>query len=111
MPQAPLHLLCVEPRFPGRLGATADWLVRRRGYRCQFFCNVVDRQEDLPESVGQGLELVPFKVGGVARGKAASWTRILERGLCYAYGFWEVLTARRPGAVDLILGRSCGLGS
>ncbi len=111
MSQAPLHLLCVEPRFPGRLGATADWLVRRRGYRCQFFCNVIDRQEDLPESVGQGLELIPFKVGGVARGQAAAWTRILERGLCYAYGFWEVLAARRPGAVDVILGRSCGLGS
>ncbi|HEV8059300.1 MAG TPA: hypothetical protein VGP68_05485, partial [Gemmataceae bacterium] len=111
MSQAPLHLLCVEPRFPGRLGATADWLVRRRGYRCQFFCNVVDRHEDLPESVGQGLELIPFKVGGVARGQAAAWTRILERGLCYAYGFWEVLAARRPFPVDVIMGRSCGLGS
>jgi glycosyltransferase involved in cell wall biosynthesis len=72
---------------------------------------VVDRNEDLPASVGQGLEVITFNVGGVARGQAATWTRILERGLCYAYGFWEVLAARRPGPVDLILGRSCGLGS
>jgi hypothetical protein len=31
MAEDPLHLLCVEPRFPGRLGAVADWLVRKRG--------------------------------------------------------------------------------
>ena len=42
MAHAPLHLLCVEPRFPGRLGAVADWLVRRRGYRCLFYCHAVE---------------------------------------------------------------------
>jgi hypothetical protein len=26
MPQGPLQLVCIEPRFPGRLGAVADWL-------------------------------------------------------------------------------------
>jgi hypothetical protein len=44
MAQDPLALLCIEPCFPGRLGAVADWLVRRRGYRCQFYCaNAADR--------------------------------------------------------------------
>jgi glycosyltransferase involved in cell wall biosynthesis len=104
-------LLCIEPHFPGRLGAVADWLVRRRGYRCQFYCNSAASQEHWPESVGKGLDLVGFKVGGVAREKAVPWTRQLERGLCYAYGCWEVLEARRPRPVDLILGRSAGLGS
>jgi hypothetical protein len=33
MAQDPLTLLCVEPRFPGWLGAVADGLARR-GYRC-----------------------------------------------------------------------------
>jgi glycosyltransferase involved in cell wall biosynthesis len=111
MAHAPLHLLCVEPRFPGRLGSTADWLVRRRGYRCRFFCSAIDQRGFWPESVGQGLEVIQFKVGGVARGQAAAWTRVLERGLCYAYGFWEALAQRRPFPVDAILGRSCGLGS
>ena len=28
MAQDPLHVLWVEPNFPGRLGAVADWLVQ-----------------------------------------------------------------------------------
>ena len=111
MAHAPLHLLCVEPRFPGRLGPVADWLVRKRGYRCLFFCNAVDDRDFWPGSVGRGLDVVRFAVGGVAREAAVDWTRLLERGLCYSFGCWEVLTARRPCPVDLVLGRSAGLGS
>jgi glycosyltransferase involved in cell wall biosynthesis len=108
---APLRLLCIEPRFPGRLGAVADYLVRRRGYRCQFYCANADVRESWPIAAGNGLEVITFSVGGVARGNTVPWTRSLERGLCYAYGCWEVLHARRPQAVDLVLGRSAGLGS
>ena len=67
MAQDPLNLLCVEPRFPGRLGAVADWLVRRRGYRCWFYCHQADPPELWPEATGRGLEVVAFPVGGVAR--------------------------------------------
>jgi glycosyltransferase involved in cell wall biosynthesis len=111
MAQDPHHLLCIEPRFPGRLGAVADWLVRKRGYRCQFYCNTAEPQTSWPEAVGKGLDLVAFNVGGVAREPRVPWTRHLERGLCYAYGCWEVLEARRPRPVELVLGRSAGLGS
>jgi glycosyltransferase involved in cell wall biosynthesis len=111
MAEDPLHVVCIEPRFPGRLGRVADWLVRKRGFRCQFYCNSTEPQDHWPASVGNGLELVHFNVGGVAREQAVPWTRKLERGLCYAYGCYEVLDARRPRAVDLVLGRSSGLGS
>lgn len=111
MAQDPLYLLCVEPSFPGRLGAVADWLVRRRGYRCHFYCADVAPQEHWPEAVGSGLEVVQFGVGGVAREPAVPWQRHLERGLCYAYGCWEMLESRRPRPIDLVLGRSAGLGS
>jgi glycosyltransferase involved in cell wall biosynthesis len=111
MSQDPLHLLCVEPTFPGRLGAVADWLVRRRGYHCQFYCHTVGPQATWPESVGRGLELIRFDVGGVARESGVDWMRVLERGLCYAYGCWEVLDVRRPRPIDIVLGRSRGLGS
>jgi glycosyltransferase involved in cell wall biosynthesis len=50
-------------------------------------------------------------VGGVARESAVAWSRALERSLCYAYGCWEVLEQRRPRPIDLIVGRSAGLGS
>src|SRR5215467_6449806 len=66
MAQDPLHVLWVEPTFPGRLGAVADWLVRRRGYRAWFYCHNVDSRESWPPSVGQGLEVQVFGVGGVA---------------------------------------------
>jgi glycosyltransferase involved in cell wall biosynthesis len=111
MNEVPLHLLCVEPRFPGRLGAIADWLVRHRGYRCQFFCQTADSPEVWPASVGKGLDVVPMTVGGVGRATAVPWTRDLERGLCHAYAAWETLQARRSRPVDLVLGRSAGLGS
>jgi glycosyltransferase involved in cell wall biosynthesis len=111
MSQAPLSLLCIEPRFPGRLGAVADWLVRKRGYRCSFFCTATEPRASWPTSVGRGLDVVPFRLGGVAREPGVPWPQILERGLCYAYGCWEELHARRPWPIDLVLGRSAGHGS
>jgi glycosyltransferase involved in cell wall biosynthesis len=93
------------------MGATADWLVRRRGYRCSFYCHTVDPQASWPSSVGKGLDVQVFGVGGIARETAVTWTRALERSLCYAYGCWEVLEQRRPKPIDLIVGRSTGLGS
>src|SRR5260370_284517 len=111
MAQDPLSLLCIEPRFPGLLGPVCDWLVRKRGYRCYFYCAAADGPERWPPSTGQGIDVVRFGVGGVAREAAVPWTRCLERGLCYAYGCWEVLEARRPRPLDLALGRSAGLGS
>jgi glycosyltransferase involved in cell wall biosynthesis len=111
MTEAPLSLLCIEPRFPGLLGPVCDWLVRKRGFRCQFYCAAADPAERWPASSGRGLDVVRFGVGGVAREAAAPWSRTLERGLCYAYGCWEVLDRRRPRPIDLALGRSAGLGS
>ncbi len=111
MAQDPLCLLCVEPYFPGRLGAVADWLIRKRGYRVHFYCHQVDAKELWPETVGRGLELITFNVGGVAKENSVHWSRGLERGLCYAYGAWEVYDARRPRPIDVVLGRSVGLGS
>ncbi len=111
MPQDPLHLLCIEPRFPGRLGGVADWLVRRRGYRCHFFCHSAGPKQSWPESTGRGMEVISFNVGGVAREGSVAWQRLLERSLCYAFGAQEVINNRRPRPVDVVLGRSEGLGS
>ena len=111
MAQEPLHVLWVEPFFPGRLGAVADWLVRRRGYRGTFYCHRVEPRECWPGSVGHGLDVQVFSLGGIAREKAVTWSRTLERSLCYAYGCWEVLEKNRPRSIDLIVGRSTGLGS
>jgi hypothetical protein len=94
MAQDPLSLLCVEPRFPGRLSAIADWLVRKRGYRCQSHCASANLDRNFwPASGGRGLEVIQFNVGGVVREHTVPWTRDLERGLCYAYGCYEVLHA------------------
>lgn len=111
MAQDPLHVLWIEPGFPGRLGGVADWLTRLRGYRSWFYCHTTGPRSHWPGSVGRGLEVQTFGVGGAARDPAVAWTRTLERGLCYAYGCWEVLDKRRPRPIDLIVGRSAGLGS
>ena len=111
MSQDPLNLLCIEPRFPGRLGGVADWLVRRRGYRCHFFCHTAGPKDSWPEATGQGLEVVAFPVGGVAREDSVAWQRLLERSLCHAFGAQEVISNRRPRPIDVVLGRSEGLGS
>ena len=90
MAQEPLHVLWIEPHFPGRLGAVADWLVRRRGYRSWVYCHTADPRDQWPASVGQGLELQVFGVGGVrasrpspgrARWNAASAT-LTAAGKC-----------------------------
>jgi glycosyltransferase involved in cell wall biosynthesis len=108
MSQDPLHLVCIEPQFPGRLGAVADWLVRRRGYRCRFFCSGADGREFWPEAVGRGLDVVVCPVP--AEGPV-EWTRTLDRGLGHALGYFEALERHRPRPIDLVLGRSAGLGS
>jgi len=108
MNQDPLHLVCVEPQFPGRLGAVADWLVRKRGYRCRFICSGADPREFWPESVGQGLEVL---VCPVAAQPAVEWTRCLERGLGHAMTYYEALAKQPARPIDLVLGRSAGLGS
>ena len=77
----------------------------------RFFCHRAGPPELWPEATGRGIDVVAFEVGGVAKGTAVEWPKVLERGLCYAYGCWEVLEARRPRPVDVILGRSDGLGS
>jgi glycosyltransferase involved in cell wall biosynthesis len=110
MSQDPLHLVCIEPSFPGRLGAVADWLVRRRGYRCEFYCQSAASRDCWPAATGKGLDVVQFRVNSRA-GATVNWTSYLERGICYAYGSWEALEERRPRPVDLVLGRSAGLGS
>jgi glycosyltransferase involved in cell wall biosynthesis len=104
-------LLCIEPSFPGRLGGVADWLVRHRGYHCWFYAAHIEPRDRWPESVDRGLNVIQFSVGGVARQPRVRWQQQLERGLCYAYGCWEVLDKRRPAPLDLVLGRSAGLGS
>jgi glycosyltransferase involved in cell wall biosynthesis len=108
MTEDPLHLLCIEPRFPGRLGAVADWLVRRRGYRCRFLCAGADPPELWPDSTGKGLDVVACPVAGEG---VVGWTRVLERGLAHARGYFHYLDQQRPRPVDLVLGRSAGLGS
>jgi glycosyltransferase involved in cell wall biosynthesis len=111
MPQDPLNLLCIEPHFPGRLGGVADWLVRRRGFKCTFFCHQAGSKAFWPASMGRGLEVIGFGVGGAGKEEAVSWRRSLERSLCYSFGAWEVVNNRRPRPVDVVLGRSDGLGS
>jgi glycosyltransferase involved in cell wall biosynthesis len=113
--QRPLHLLCVEALFPGRLGAVADWLVRRRGYRCRFLCTATEAKETWPASVGQGLDVVLCSLAGEA---AVDWTRYLERGLNHAMGYFDALGRLPPPSpgvrlppFDVALGRSAGLGS
>lgn len=105
MSQDPLHLVCIEPQFPGRLGAIADWLVRKRGYRCRFFCSGLEAREFWPESVGKGLEVIAYPV--TAEG-TVEWTRCLERGLGHALTYFTALEKHRPRPIDLVLGRSSG---
>ena len=69
-------------------------------------------QGDYVEGARMLAECLDIRRGlGNARETAVTWTRALERSLCYAYGCWEVLDQRRPKSIDLIVGRSTGLGS
>ena len=111
MAECPLHVVWVEPRFPGRLGVVADWLTSKRGYRSTFYCQRADPPEFWPNSVGHGLELRGYVVGGAALETAVTWQRTLERGLCHAFAFYEALERDRIRPIDVIIGRSHGLGS
>ena len=112
MPQDPLHLLCIEPRFPGRLGAVADWLVRRRGYRCQFYCHTAEPQPrpdkpifltvkaDLTLALGE-ITIARETLGGALAGvtKGDKDTRIFLRAdKTVPYGeLMEVMNLLRAG--------------
>ena len=51
-----------------------------------------------PASVGQGLES-GFRRRRRRREQAVTWSRTLERSLCYSYGCWEVLE-QQPAPAD-----------
>jgi glycosyltransferase involved in cell wall biosynthesis len=57
------------------------------------------------------MDVISFKVGGVAKEASVPWKKSLERSLCYSFGAWEVIDHRRPRPIDVVLGRSDGLGS
>ena len=78
MTQEPLHLLCIEPRFPGRLGAVADWLVQRRGYRCRFLCADAEPPDLWPITTGKGLEVVRCPVAASRRDDAAGTQEVFQ---------------------------------
>jgi glycosyltransferase involved in cell wall biosynthesis len=107
----PLSIVCIEPTFPGRLGWVADWLVRRRGYRCLFVCGAADPPGFWPPAAGAGIDVVRYDPPGAALEAAVPWPRLLERGLAHATAAYRVLEARNPRPVDLVLARSAGLGA
>ncbi len=57
------------------------------------------------------MDVIAFKVGGAGQEATIAWQRSLERSLCYSFGAWEVINSRRPRPIDIVLGRSDGLGS
>jgi glycosyltransferase involved in cell wall biosynthesis len=61
-----------------------------------------------PESVGRGLDVVACPVA--AEG-TVGWLRVLERGMAHARGYAQQLDRPRRERIDLVLGRSAGLGS
>ena len=111
MAQDPLHVLWVEPTFPAGWGRWPTGWCGAGAIARRSTATRLEPRETWPASVGQGLDVQVFGVGGIARESAVTWSRALERSLCYAYGCWEVLEQKRPRPIDLIVGRSTGLGS
>jgi glycosyltransferase involved in cell wall biosynthesis len=104
---APLHLLSIEPTYPGKLGPFVDWLARGRGWRVWHLSQRVEGLVPILPNRG----IVPYQVGGVAQEAAVPWTQNLERGLHHAFAIHETLLALKPRPIDLVLARSAGLGS
>jgi glycosyltransferase involved in cell wall biosynthesis len=76
-----------------------------------FVCHVIETEEQAERAPAAGINLIRFDVGGIAREASVLWWRGFERALCYAFGAWEMIEAKRLRPVDLIFGRSAGLGS
>ena len=89
----------------------ADWLVRRRGYRGTFYCHTLEPRENWPASVGQGLDVQVFGLGGIAREPAVT---LVANPRAQPLLFLRLLGGprkKRPRPIDLVVGRSTGLGS
>ncbi len=112
MAQDPLHVLWVEPQFPGpagcggRLAGAAARLSRVRSTATRSSLAIV-----WPTSVGQGARRPGLRRRRHRARAGRDLVARLERSLCYSYGCWEVLEKERPRPIDLIVGRSAGLGS
>ena len=99
MAQDPLHVLWIEPQLPGPAGRGGRLAGEAPGLsRARFTATRSSRARPGPRPSGKGLDVQVFGVGGIAREQAVSWSRTLERSLCYSYGCWEVLEKKTAAA-------------
>lgn len=98
-----MHLLFVHQNYPAQFGHIADYLARRKGFRCTFAA--------LGRSGFSGpVELVPYQIKGGATERTHYCSRTFENTIWQTHAVYEALKARPDIQPDLVVGHS-GFGS
>jgi glycosyltransferase involved in cell wall biosynthesis len=98
-----MHLLFVHQNHPAQFGHIADYLARRKGFRCTFAA--------MGRSGFAGpVELVPYQLKGGATERTHYCSRTFENSIWQTHAVYEALKARPDIQPDLVVGHS-GFGS
>ncbi len=98
-----MHIVFVHQNFPAQFGHIADYLSRRKGFRCTFVTNKQQRN-------GGAIELIRYETKGSATQKNHYCSRTFENSTWHAHAVYEALKARPDVRPDLVVGHS-GFGS
>jgi glycosyltransferase involved in cell wall biosynthesis len=98
-----MHLLFVHQNHPAQFGHIADYLARRKGFRCTF--TAMGRT-----GFAGPVELIPYQLKGGATDRSHYCSRTFENTIWQTHAVYEALKARPDIQPDLVVGHS-GFGS
>jgi glycosyltransferase involved in cell wall biosynthesis len=94
-----MHVLFILQNFPAQFGHVADYLTRRKGFRCTFL-------SQNPPGVDGGIERIQYQLRGGATAQTHFFSRTFENAIWHSHASYEAMEARPDVRPDLIVAHS-----
>ncbi|MCI0458449.1 MAG: glycosyltransferase [Gemmataceae bacterium] len=94
-----MHILFVHQNFPAQFGHIAEYLIKKKGFRCTFASQKSPGQ-------GGGIERVQYHIKGGATDKTHYCSRTFENAIWHSHALYEALAVRPDIKPDLVVAHS-----
>ncbi len=94
-----MHILFVHQNFPAQFGHIAEYLVKKKGFRCSF------ASQQSPGQV-EGIERIQYHVKSGATERTHYCSRTFENAIWHSHALYEALQSRPDLRPDLVVAHS-----